>query len=327
MKNSMTEMKREHPVVAIDADGSTPPARNLHEDSGRNEDGKETENGGPSSFRPESPWTPTWFRDLWHKVLIGLILSPLVPRGERGKSGGGREDVQMKLAAFAPVLALLLVSAIGVGLVGLRVVLTRHWQQLYLVWNLFLAWLPLALAWRVQMLERRGAARDWKFWTTASAWLLFFPNAPYIFTDLVHLTSRWQSRYWPDLTLILLFAMTGFLLGFLSLYLMQSLVARRLGWRMGWLFVAVVAGLSSFGIYLGRFLRWNTWDILLNPIDLLRDVGGMAAHPLAHGGPVRFQLLFALFLFLAYLMLYALTHLRPPQFAALPASVEPLPYS
>ena len=138
----------------------------------------------------------------------------------------------------------------------------------------------------------------------------------------MHLTSRWQSRYWADLTLILLFAMTGFLLGFLSLYLMQSLVARRFGWRMGWLFVAVVAGVSSFGIYLGRFLRWNTWDVLLNPIDLLRDVGGMAAHPLAHGGPVRFQLLFALFLFLAYLMLYALTHLRPPQFAALPASIE-----
>ncbi len=220
----------------------------------------------------------------------------------------------MKLETFAPLLALLLVSAIGVGLVGLRVVLTGHWRQLYLVWNLFLAWLPLLLAWRVQMLERRGAARDWKFWATASAWLLFFPNAPYIFTDLVHLTSRWQSRYWADMTLILLFAMTGFLLGFLSLYLMQSLVARRFGSRTGWFFVAVVAGLSSFGIYLGRFLRWNTWDVLLNPLDLLRDVGGLAAHPLAHSGQVKFQLLFALFLFLAYLMLYTLTHLRPAQF-------------
>ena len=227
----------------------------------------------------------------------------------------------------APVFALALASVVLTVLVAYRIIAGAQVRHAYLVWNLFLAWLPLALAWRVQMLERRGAPRDWKFWATASAWLLFFPNAPYIFTDLVHLTSRWQSRYWADLTLILLFAMTGFLLGFLSLYLMQSLVARRFGWRMGWLFVAVVAGLSSFGIYLGRFLRWNTWDVLLNPLELLRDVGGMAVHPLAHGGPVRFQLLFALFLFLAYLMLYTLTHLRPPQFVALPDSAEPLPHS
>ena len=224
---------------------------------------------------------------------------------------------------FAPQLALFLVSAIGVGLVALRVALSGRGQQLYLVWNLFLAWLPLLLAWRVQKLEQRGEARGWSFWATASAWLLFFPNAPYIFTDLIHLTYRTRGHVWTDMTLILLFSMTGFLLGFLSLYLMQSLVARRFGWLAGWTFVAAVAGLSSFGIYLGRFLRWNSWDVLLNPVGLLRDVGDLAAHPSVHVRPVIFQLLFAVFVFLAYLMLYALTHLRPHQGGAvLPRSPD-----
>lgn len=228
---------------------------------------------------------------------------------------------------FAPQLALFLVSAIGVGLVALRMALSGRGQQLYLVWNLFLAWLPLLLAWRVQKLEQRGQARGWSFWATASAWLLFFPNAPYIFTDLIHLTHRTRGHVWTDMTLILLFSMTGFLLGFLSLYLMQSVVARRFGWRTGWVFVTAVAGLSSFGIYLGRFLRWNSWDVLLNPVGLLRDVGDLAANPFAQRGTVSFQLLYALFLFLAYLMLYALTHLRPPQCAALPTAAQPSPHS
>lgn len=228
---------------------------------------------------------------------------------------------------LSPLPVLLLVSATAVGLIALRVALTGRGQQLYLVWNLFLAWLPLALAWRAQKLEQQGRSRSWRFWAMVSAWLLFFPNAPYIFTDLIHLTYRSRGHIWTDMTLILLFAMTGFLLGFLSLRVMHSLVARRFGWRTGWMFVAAVAGLGSFGIYLGRFLRWNSWDVLLNPGGLMRDVGDLATNPFAQRGSVTFQLLFALFILLAYLMLYALTHLRPPQFAALPASAKPACHS
>lgn len=232
--------------------------------------------------------------------------------------------LEMKHDEIAPLRVLFLVTVIAVGLIALRTALTGRGQQLFLVWNLFLAWLPLLLAWRAQRLEQRGQARGWSFWATASAWLLFFPNAPYIFTDLIHLTYRTRGHFWTDMTLILLFSMIGFLLGFLSLYLMQTMVARRFGNVAGWTFVAAVAGLGSFGIYLGRFLRWNSWDVLLNPVGLLRDVGGFAMQPLAQTGPVIFQMLFAVFVFLAYLMLYALTHLRPPQFAAMPASAKPV---
>jgi len=111
--------------------------------------------------------------------------------------------------------------------------------------------------------------------------------------------------------LIALFAVTGLVLGFLSLYLMQSLVVRRMGSIAGWLFVGVAAGLGSFGIYVGRFLRWNSWDPLINPFDFTRDVGGWLAQMLTHRHEALFPALFAAFLFLAYAMLYALTHLDP----------------
>src|SRR6185503_5652035 len=92
-----------------------------------------------------------------------------------------------------------------------------------------------------------------------------------ILTDLVHLGPKAHGRYWGDLVLILLFALIGLVLGFLSLFLMQRLVARRYGWPAGWLFVGVVAGLSGFGIYAGRFLRWNSWDVVFSPLELFAD--------------------------------------------------------
>src|SRR5439155_25304289 len=166
-----------------------------------------------------------------------------------------------------PLVALLLASGVGVGLLCLRIVLTRHWHQLYLVWNLVLAWLPLLFALLAcRLCERRGESLRWKwgFLAAVFAWLIFFPNAPYILTDLVHLqtwqTWRHPDRFWVDLVFILLFAWTGLLLGFISLYLMQSMVARLFGRAAGWTLIPVMAGLSGLGLCMGRFLRWNSWD-------------------------------------------------------------------
>jgi uncharacterized membrane protein len=160
---------------------------------------------------------------------------------------------------------------------------------------------------------RTGARNGWKLWTLAGLWLLFFPNAPYIFTDLIHLNYWFHGHYWSDLAMILLAGLTGFLLGFVSLYLMQSVVADRLGRVASWLFILVVAGLTGLGIYIVRFLRWNSWDVFVHPVGLSVDLGRLAAHPLANVGSFLFQALFAAFLFFGYLMLYALTHLQPAQ--------------
>src|SRR3982751_5903070 len=114
-------------------------------------------------------------------------------------------------AVMVPLMALLFASLAGGGLVGLRIVWTSDWNYTFLIWNLFLAWLPLMFALGVCRQYQAGARGGWKLGSLAALWLLFFPNAPYIFTDLIHLNNYFRHHYWVDLSLILLFAFTGFL--------------------------------------------------------------------------------------------------------------------
>ena len=206
-----------------------------------------------------------------------------------------------------PLLALSFASAVSISLVALRILVTGH-QQLFLVWNLFLAWLPLVFALQICRLVRLPSPRRWKFFSAVAAWFLFFPNAPYLCTDLVHLMSRRAGNFWVDLVVILLFALNGLLLGFLSLRLMQSLVARRFGWMTGWLFTAAVLGLSGLGVSIGRFMRWNSWDVLVNPFGLLGDLADWFGSRAAAQHLLLFTVLFGTFLFLAHVMLSALTY-------------------
>ncbi len=208
-----------------------------------------------------------------------------------------------------PTAALIFASLSSCALLGARVVLLDHGSHFYLVWNLFLAWLPLVFAGVAFCMEQSPRPRRWRFFAAASAWLLFFPNAPYILTDIIHVSSVSQRYYWADLVLILLFALTGLILGFLSLFLMQRIVARRYGWPTGWLFVGAVAALSGFGIYAGRFLRWNSWDLVFNPFNLITDAGQWLVNIPSRPATFILPVLFGTLLFIAYLMLYALTHL------------------
>lgn len=217
-----------------------------------------------------------------------------------------------------PMLALAFASAVCLGLVFGRILSTRNIHYSFLIWNLFLAWLPLVFALLAQESFQRQAARNWHFPVLAGAWLLFFPNAPYIFTDLSHLTAQFAAYFWVDLMLILSCALTGLVLGFVSLYLMQETVKRMAGGAVSWLFVAGVACLSGFGVWLGRFQRFNSWDVVFRPVELYRGIGSRALQPLRPRASIVFAALFALFVLMTYLMLYALTHLRHAQPAASP---------
>jgi uncharacterized membrane protein len=218
-----------------------------------------------------------------------------------------------------PVLALIIASGTSAALVLARILWTGNLRYSFLIWNLFLAWLPMIFALLACEKFRRASGRDWGFLGLAGAWLLFFPNAPYIFTDLIHLTSRFYSNFWVDLSLILLTALTGLVLGFVSLYLMQSVVERILGRAASWLFIAAVAALSGFGIYVGRFMRFNSWDVLFKPRELYHGIGNWVSDPLANSTSLAFPLLFGTFVFITYLMLYALTHLQPAPFMVVPS--------
>jgi uncharacterized membrane protein len=214
---------------------------------------------------------------------------------------------------LTPVLALAGVSAVALSLVGARMVLTHSLRHGYLIWNLFLAWLPLFFCLAAVRVARTQAGGRWKFWALATAWLLFLPNAPYIFTDLIHLGPHARGHFWVDLVLIVLCAWTASVLGFLSLYIMQTMVSRRLGAVAGWGFVLIVSGLTGLGIYIGRFLRWNTWDVLMNPLGVAGDILAWPMNSLGDKKLAIYPALFALLFFAAHVTLSALLHLRPQQ--------------
>jgi uncharacterized membrane protein len=207
---------------------------------------------------------------------------------------------------LAVLAALGLLSAVVVGLVAFRDAYTRTADNAGLVWNLFLAWIPLVLA--LLLYDRRVRRAGLAVPTGIGLlWLLFFPNAPYIVTDFEHLTgSTGEKRFWFDGALIGTAAATGLLLGFVSLYLLQAIVRRAVGVRYAWVFAFATLALGSVGVYLGRVLRWNTWDVFLRPGSLAAHLARALVDPLAHPRPIGITLLFTFFLAASYLLFYRL---------------------
>lgn len=206
---------------------------------------------------------------------------------------------------LAVLLGLGALSAVVVGLVAFRVAYTQSNDQTNLVWNLFLAWIPLALALVLydRYEHRAGLA------TLAGLgllWLLFFPNAPYIVTDFKYLARSTGQAFWFDGVLIGTAALTGLLLGFVSLYLLHAIVRRGVGPRRSWLFVFAVLALSSFGVYLGRVLRWNSWDVFIRPGHLSSELASKLVDPFAHPRPIAITIAFTSFLVVGYLAFYSL---------------------
>jgi uncharacterized membrane protein len=199
-----------------------------------------------------------------------------------------------------PVIRLLSIAAVAclwcAALLGFRLNWSGNSKFVFLVWNLFLAAIPLGFAVLLSKVERWRLAAP-----LISGWLLFFPNAPYVLTDLLHLRPRSGIPVWYDLLMLLSFALVSLWLGFQSLQLVQVWIARKSSALMAWSFVAVSLFLSGFGIYLGRFLRWNSWDIVSNPVSLMGDIWERFADPLAHGQTWGVTLGFGGLLLVAYL--------------------------
>jgi uncharacterized membrane protein len=194
---------------------------------------------------------------------------------------------------------LLFASAIlGMMMVAVRVHFSGTLSYTFLFWNLFLAIIPFCIS----SLLIRFKPPAFVFYPTVIIWLLFFPNAPYVLTDLLHLRPV-VVPLWYDLLMLLSFAWTSLMFGFVSLADMQQLVKQRFNATTGWLFACMALALGSFGIYLGRFLRWNSWDIITEPKQLAWDILERVVNPVAHVGAYGFTLLLTAFLLLAYLML------------------------
>jgi uncharacterized membrane protein len=192
-----------------------------------------------------------------------------------------------------------LVTLVTVGLVGARVLYTGSFDAANLVWNLVLAWVPFVLAVLVYDGYRRGVSRA-PLVLGAMLWLLFLPNAPYIVTDFKHLREWDAAPAWLDVLILSLAAGTGLALGFVSLHLMHVIARRVLRPFESRLLVVAFLGLSSFGVYLGRVQRWNSWDVFAQPASLLSEIGAGLSDPLAHTSALAAMLAFTAFLTVAY---------------------------
>ena len=176
----------------------------------------------------------------------------------------------MKLIRTLPLHAMISV----LGLVALRMLLHQSLHFGFLVWNLFLAALPLLLARAANSRQslRQGVA-------LSLIWLLLFPNAAYLVTDIVHLRIIPGPLFWLDLILLFSAGLLGIALSVQSLFEIERFYSRFLNPHWIRILSVAVLILSGYGIYLGRVERWNSWDPLLQPFALLRDIFNDFRHP------------------------------------------------
>lgn len=148
----------------------------------------------------------------------------------------------------------------------------------FLNWNLFLAWIPYLIALSLPFLYRKFNSKI-IIVGALLCWLLFFPNAPYIVTDFLHLKKRIGIPLWYDLMLFMSFAWTGLILGYVSLLEVQTFLRNFFSKTIVNIGSIIALLLCGFGIYLGRFQRWNSWDIITQPFSLFADILNILAQP------------------------------------------------
>lgn len=174
-----------------------------------------------------------------------------------------------------------LLSGVAVIMLFGRIIMVWNLGGIFLIWNLFLAWIPLALAYLSEKLWQRRIFGKWSAWGGLGIWLLFFPNAPYLITDLIHLKSSPDHLLWYDALMDFVFALAGLITGFYSLLKAHRLMEQIGNKAMAWIIVIGSLTLSSYGIYLGRFGRWNSWDVINHPFSLVRYSINSLYNPLA----------------------------------------------
>ena len=210
----------------------------------------------------------------------------------------------LKLLLFKrfQILSLLTVSmALSIVLLMIRIKIHQSYYLLFLVWNLFLAVIPYAVT---TFLSGLPKLNRYIFALWFGVWLLFLPNAPYIVTDLLHLKNSVVRLMWLDVLVVTSFAYNGLILFFLSLRDMERLLKTYLTKQLVVTSMPLILILSAFGMYLGRFLRYNSWEIVQDPLALANDILGIIVRPQFEAWVFTFG--FAAFLSIGYWMFKAL---------------------
>lgn len=203
------------------------------------------------------------------------------------------------------ILALIISSLVSLGLYAYGAWRNQDLTYGFMFWNLFLAWVPLLLAIRLLQVLKTKLWSSWEALGTSVTWLAFLPNSFYVISDLIHLKRFERVDVLYDVVMLTSFILTGVVLGFSSLYLIHLQLKRRLQAREAAHWVGLVLFLCSIAIYLGRDLRWNSWDILVNPGGLLFDVSERFQHPAEYPQMLLTILSFFILLSSLYFLLWS----------------------
>ena len=196
-------------------------------------------------------------------------------------------------------LLLISLSVVCILLTVIRQAITGKSTYNFLNWNLFLAALP----WLISMLTALRFTKKERWYLSfilLFTWFLFLPNAFYIITDLIYLMNHSEYLFWYDLFMMLIFSWTGFLFGYFSIEQIVDLYARKLSKLKSTLITIVLLFICAFGVYLGRDLHWNSWDIFIDPHNFFLDVLDRFLKPFEHGRTWRFTLIMGTFLNVIY---------------------------
>jgi uncharacterized membrane protein len=185
--------------------------------------------------------------------------------------------LQKNLSAIAWRLASL--SSFCVLLQIGRMYCSETLGYIFLTANLLLAWIPFLIAYACY-----NEKSNWKFLMLFGTWIIFFPNSAYLITDLIHLKPRNDIPFLFDSTMVFTFAFTGFITGLISALLIYRRIKSAVSPLKSKVLIVAIMFLSGYGIYIGRFLRWNSWDVFFHPFAILRDTFVRVVHPLEHIG-------------------------------------------
>ena len=182
-----------------------------------------------------------------------------------------------------------------------RVYLARQVRFTFLIWNLFLAWLPYTFALAASAIHQVRPNWCFALLIPSGLWLLFLPNAFYIVTDFIHLTKHPLIPIWYDAGLLAITSWTGIFLAVVSLFTMQRIIRGYLGNLLSWGFSLLVILLNGYGVYLGRFLRWNSWDVFFDPIEILSYSYTLLRNPMDSKDVIGFIVMYTSLFLVTYL--------------------------
>ena len=214
--------------------------------------------------------------------------------------------MRLDLKRFIQVQTILVLCCLLCSfLLAMRIIVSGKFTYVFMLWNLFLAYVPVFFA---TVLGQTKFNLPVIHWSLFLGWLLFFPNSIYMISDLLHLSKSLSQSIppWYDATMLFSFAMVGLFLGIVSLSYIHSYVEYKFSTIVSWCVIFGAVILSGVGVYMGRFLRWNSWDILRKPLEVLKDVLEFLFHPLSHLKMYLVTFSFATILLLAYLFVYFL---------------------